>query len=98
MALVPKVWQHTATATIPADLVDDVATVATIIIANPTGNDALVEMHIGSTIILPPYEVKAGSSKTLDVRSLNASDLLPLVVESDETGVTFTASGVEYVP
>jgi hypothetical protein len=99
MAVTPKTWTLEAVAATPDDLVDETATIATLIISNTGSTEAECTVKVGTAVIVPSGvtgKIPAGESKVLDMRSLNVSVALPLNVESDSADVYFVASGVTY--
>lgn len=82
------------------DLVAEAATVASLIMSNTSGTDAVVQIRLADTTpdnlaaILPPYTVAAGESEILDLRSINVLATQKLQIQVDIGGVEFLGSGV----
>lgn len=80
-------------------------TLASVIISNTGTDEANVSIHIYDSestpsklaTVLPTYTVDGEDSQILDMKSLNITAGLQLVVLSDSSGVDFIASGLETV-
>lgn len=80
------------------DLVAEPATVAAIIISNPTASGVTGEIRLedgGSNVasILPGTVIASNESQTIDIRSLNITGTQALQIKADAAGLEFTASG-----
>ncbi len=76
-------------------LVNEVATVATVILANTTSSTSITVMVrlSGGAVLLPPVVLTAGQVFTFDVRSLNIITGESLQVNCNAAGMNFVASG-----
>lgn len=82
------------------DLLTDVSTVATLVMANTAVSPAEVQIRLTDntpaklTTILPAYTLAAGTSEVLDLRSINVEANQRIQIQVDIAGVEFLASGV----
>lgn len=76
-------------------LVNEVATLATVILSNTTASTSItVSVRLsGGTVLLPPVVLTGGQVFTFDVRSLNIITGESLQVNCNASGMNFIASG-----
>lgn len=105
MTLANKNWTlNTYTAATWTDLIAaDEAIIASLIIANPTAGDAVVQIRLtdntptSRATILPEKVISASTAEVLDMRSLYIGPSDRVQISVDVVGVEFTVSGVEVV-
>ena len=94
--MTPKNWKLTSyTDNTWTDVVNEVAIIAAIVIANTdVGAARSVSLRLsGGLVILPTTSIPAGASYTLDVRSLNIISGESLQARASATGINILASG-----
>lgn len=103
MSLTPKNWTvDSYTNDDWTVLVADPATIATLILSNTTGSAVTVQVQVddgaGGNLaqIVPPAELDANVSYTLDVRSLILTGAQRIRVQAAAAGVHFYAAGVQH--
>lgn len=76
-------------------LVNEVATVATLLLSNITADaDVTVQIRLsGGMVLLPPVVISAGQVFVFDVRSLNIATGESLQINCSASGMNFLASG-----
>lgn len=100
MALTRKNWTlNTYTNATWTDLVDEVATVSTLVISNVSGGSVVIQARIqdagtGLATLIPGQTITTGDYAVIDARSFNVTGTQTLQVQADVTGAEFYASGV----
>lgn len=99
MPLTANNWTLDAyTTDVWTDLVAEVATLTTVIIANTTASPIPVSVRVADagvkqSTVLPITGIAAYGSYTLDMRSLNITGTQGLQILASAAGLEFTASG-----